>query len=163
MRKAHASDITVSVIDGYAAARNASSMLGTRELLDEMAGRGISRADIARVLRLAPPRVTEMYKGERKVSLDEGKRLVEHYGLDDSGDVVPLSEPVSRLLVLHVAQALKASLSPADQRLEELAQDLRAFSRFAADHQEELSTDAASGFLRGRQSDQPTSHRASRK
>lgn len=137
-------------------------MLDTAQLLNRMERRGITRADIARVLRLAPPRVTEMYKGERAVKLDEAKKLVDHYALDEADTVTPMSEPVSRLLILHVARALKATVSPEDERLEGLAQDLRAFARFAADLQDKLSVDAASGFLRGRQGDPRQVDRASR-
>jgi len=126
-------------------------MLGTQELLERLDARKIVRAEIARVINVAPARVTEMFKGARAIKLDEAKCLVEHYGLDDNDPITALSEPVSRLLVLHVARALKAQIAPEDQRVEVLAQDLRAFSRFASDRQDELSPDMATGFLRGRQ------------
>lgn len=162
MRKIGASPITTLVIDGFAATRHPTVMLGTRELLERLDARKIVRAEIARVINVAPARVTEMFKGARAIKLDEAKRLVEHYGLDEDDPITALSEPVSRLLVLHVARALKAHVSPEDQRVEELAQDLRAFSRFASDRQDEVSSDMASGFLRGRQPEPPRLRQASR-
>lgn len=47
----------------------------------------------------------------------------------------PVSAPVARLMVLHVARRLGLSLATADPRVEDLAQDLRAFAAHAADPQ----------------------------
>lgn len=163
MRNTLASPITASVIDRFGAYLHASNMLSARELLDALDAKSVSRADIARALGIAPPRVTELYKGERQLKLDEAKRLVEAFNLDGDASLSPvLSEQVSRLLVLHVASHLAMPIDPADERVEGLALDLQALSQFARDHRSELSTDAASGFLRGRKGNVQRIDQASR-
>ncbi|HYI43692.1 MAG TPA: hypothetical protein VD768_08740 [Sphingomicrobium sp.] len=128
-------------------ARHGPAMVGADELLAALRERGVKNADIARVLDLPSSRVAEMYTGKRRLQLDEAKRLVEHYGIEDR--LNPVSVPVARLLVLYVADGLGLKLPPEDPRVEELALTVRAFSEFAADPQVRESAEAAVGFLRG--------------
>ena len=144
---------TISVVDGYRDFRHASAMLGTQQLLATLEARGVSQAEMARVLRLPSSRISEMYAGKRQIKLDEAKRLVETFGLDDAAEVPPINEQTARLLVLHVANRLRAHLPPEDDRVQELASDLQAFSRFARAHLPAPSVEAASGFLEGRLSE----------
>lgn len=122
-------------------------MLGASELLSILDQRGVSRADIGRVLKLPSSRVSEMYSGRRRLQLDEAKKLVEHFGVEES--VNPLTTPIARLLVLHAAEALSLSIEPDDQRVEAIARDFRAFSQFAADPRVRESVETAQGFLQG--------------
>lgn len=123
-------------------------MLGTTELLQILKERGVSQAKIAKALGVAPPRISEMYKGDRRLLLDEAKKLVEAFGIDDRGDISPVSEPVARLLALHAARKLSVRLAPDDPLVADLARDLRVFSEFAADPQVRGNEDAVAGFFR---------------
>jgi transcriptional regulator with XRE-family HTH domain len=150
---------TISVVDGYQAFRHASAMLGTQQLLAALEARGISQAEMARVLGLPSSRISEMYAGKRQIKLDEAKRLVDAFGLDDSSPVPSINEQTARLLILHVANQLRVPMRPEDDRLQELALDFQAFSRFARAHLPAPSPEATLGFLEGRKSDrepQPT-------
>lgn len=60
-------------------------MLTKSELLERVEATAKSRADIARVLNLAPARITEMFAGKRDLSFDEARKLVQHFNLDDQG------------------------------------------------------------------------------
>jgi transcriptional regulator with XRE-family HTH domain len=132
-------------------------MLGTNQLLEALQERGVSQAEMARVLRLPSPRISEMYAGKRQIKLDEAKRLVDAFGLDDVQAAPPINEQTARLLVLHVANRLRLPLSPDDDRVQELALDFQAFSKFARAHLPAPSPDATSGFLEGRRSDRALS------
>lgn len=77
----------MSVIDGILRAQHARPMLTKLEFLRAIEARAKSRAEMARVLKLAPPRITEMFKGERDLSFDEAKSLADHYGLDDENRI----------------------------------------------------------------------------
>lgn len=67
-------------------------MISKSELLRQIDGIAPSRADIARVLDLAPARITEMYKGGRDLSFDEARKLILHYKLEDEvGQIEPPS------------------------------------------------------------------------
>lgn len=84
-RNACASDITRSVIDRYAGEAHLSAVLTKSELLRRVDEAAASRAEIARVLSLAPARITEMFKGGRDLSFDEARTLMRHYGIDTEG------------------------------------------------------------------------------
>lgn len=60
-------------------------MLTKSELLKRVDDAAASRAEIARVLNLAPARITEMMKGERDLSFDEARALISHYSIDEAG------------------------------------------------------------------------------
>jgi hypothetical protein len=83
---------TICVVDGFAAFRHATAMLGTQQLLATLEARGVSQAEMARVLNLPSSRISEMYAGKRQIKLDEAKRLVEAFDLDDANPM-PLPMP----------------------------------------------------------------------
>lgn len=124
------------------------AMLSSADLLRMLEERKIKRSAIAAVMGIDPAGVTRLYDGDRKLTLDEAKRLVEAFNLNGVASN-PLSVPIARLLVLYAADALQARLEPEDPRVEELARDLRAFSMFAADPQVRESTEAVQGFFQG--------------
>lgn len=78
-RKPFASGITISVIDRMQSVVHSGPVLTKSELLAEVESRAGSRAEIARVLTLAPARVTEMFAGKRDLSFDEARLLIHHY------------------------------------------------------------------------------------
>jgi hypothetical protein len=57
-------------------------MLTKSEILALLKTAAPSKADIAKTLNLAPPRITELYKGVRDLTYDEGRMLILHYKLD---------------------------------------------------------------------------------
>jgi len=123
-------------------------MLSSEELLALMERRKIRRADIARALNVDPARVTEMYKGERRIRLDEAARLVEAFGLDATETTLsPLSVPIARLLVLYASRRIGRPLAPDDPLVEDLALDFQAFSEFALDSEVRDSAEAIQGFF----------------
>lgn len=126
------------------------TMLGQDEILEAL--KEVPKVEIARVIGAAGSRVTELYKGERRLKLDEAQKLVAHYGLHEQGG---LSEPVARMAVLWVAESLGKALRPSDQQLEELALDLQALSEFAARPEARKSLDRVAGFLDGRKRASP--------
>lgn len=130
--------------------RMACFMLAADELLKLLEDRGVSRADIGRALKLPSSRISEMYKGRRRLHLDEAKKLVETFRIEESAPgSEPLSVPIARLLVLYAAERLETPLSPDDRRVEELAQEFRAFSEFATDPRARTSQEAVAAFFRG--------------
>jgi hypothetical protein len=94
-----------------------------------------------------------MFGRKRQIKLDEGKKLVEAFGLDEADPVPPISEQTARLLIVHVANRLRAPLPLPEPLLQELALDFQAFSRFARAHLPAPSPEATEGFLAGRRSD----------
>lgn len=131
-------------------------MLSAAEILNALRDRGVSQADICRVLDLKSSRVAEMYNAvdgkpgiHRRLHLDEARKLVEAFGLESAEPVSPLSEQVARLVVLHVAQAFGVQARPDDERVEETALTIRAFSQFAADPAVRDSEEAVTGFFQG--------------
>jgi transcriptional regulator with XRE-family HTH domain len=152
-RIGRASPKTISVADGNSSLVYNPRMLGTEQLLRALENRGISQAEMARVLGLPSSRISEMYAGRRQVKLDEAKRLVEAFDLDDTEPVPPISEQTARLLILHVANQLRVPTPLPDDVLRELALDFQAFSRFARAHLPAPSLEATTGFLAGRRSD----------
>lgn len=81
-RKANASAITSIVIDRFFGEAQNRAMLTKTELLERVETAAGSRAEIARVLNLAPARVTEMMKGARDLSFEEARTLINHYAID---------------------------------------------------------------------------------
>lgn len=123
-------------------------VLSTRQILAQLEAAGVKRARIAEALDLPPPRVTEMYKGERRLYHDEAVKLCEAFNLDERPE--PLTVPVAKMLVLHAMNQLGHRLDPNSDRVLDLAQDFRAFAEFAADPSAEVSESALDAFLRGR-------------
>jgi hypothetical protein len=148
-RKLCNSRLPVSVIYPTERLRQACGVLTTKELLARLRDRGAKNADIARALSVAPSRVTEMYDGTRALKLDEAVKLVEVFALEqEPGPPVPaLPAPVSQLIVLHIARELGRPLKPDAPQLQELAEDLRAFSEFVTDPKVRESIDLAMAFF----------------
>jgi transcriptional regulator with XRE-family HTH domain len=144
---------TINVADGNAASLYEWRMLNTAQLLAALESRGISQAEMARVLGLPSSRISEMYAGKRQVKLDEAKKLVEAFDLGDTEPVPPISEQIARLLILHVANQLRVPMPLPDALVQELALDFQAFSRFARAHLPAPSPESTAGFLAGRRSD----------
>lgn len=127
--------------------RHSSGMFTTAKLLDELRRRGIRNGDVARALDVHPSRVTEIYKGERVVKLDEAAKIVEAFGLESPvvQKVPALPGPVARLIVLYLAEELKVRPSP--HRVAELSADIRAFAEFVADPKVRQSVESAEAFF----------------
>jgi hypothetical protein len=120
------------ISDCYGMRQN-DGVLTTVELLDRLESKGVKNADIARALRVAPSRVTEMKKGERAIKLDEAAKLVSQFQLE-SAPVLrapPLPAPVSRLLVRYIVNELNCQAP--ESRLEDIAEDVRAFAEYVTD------------------------------
>lgn len=96
-----------------------------------------------------------MFKGVRKLQLDEACKLVEHFNLEDAPN--PVTIPIAALMVYHVARGVGAD-SPDEHQVLELAKDLAAFVACAADPQWRGRMDALAQILQGidarRRSDQ---------
>lgn len=128
-------------------------MFDTKGLLLALRSRGVSNAEIARAVGLPDSRIAEIFGGRRQVKLDEAKRLVDAFSLEEPVSAAePISDDVARLLVLHIAARAGASLDPADALVQELAADLTAFARFARRLDHAPTPETARGFLAGRMS-----------
>jgi hypothetical protein len=127
----------------------AGVMLDTQQLLARLKERQIRNVDIARVLKLPDSRIPEIRDGRRALKLDEGAKLVRAFGLEQEAEAQPLPLSVLRLAVRHVARRAGAPMD--DAVLNDLAEDLRAFSLFAADPTIRQSVEAAEGFFRALQ------------
>jgi hypothetical protein len=120
-------------------------VLDTNELLARLEAKGVRNVDIARALDLPDTRVPEIKTKRRRLTLDEGAKLVRAFQLEQDSVAAPLPEPVLRLVVRYVAGQLGAR--PEDAQIEELAQDVRAFAAFVADPKVRRSVEAAEGFF----------------
>ncbi|CDO35022.1 S24 family peptidase [Novosphingobium sp. KN65.2] len=78
-----ASSITKSVIDPCQRLPHQADVLTKSELLKRVDEAAKSRAEIARVLNVAPARITEMFKGDRDLSFDEARKLIDHFQIAD--------------------------------------------------------------------------------
>jgi hypothetical protein len=125
------------------------AVLTTKELLARLRDRGIKNADVARALKIAPSRVTDLFDGTRALKLDEAVKLAAAFDLEQqpSQRVSPLPAPVSQLIVQHIAQELGRPLGPDAPQLRELAEDLRAFAEFVTDPEVRESIDLAMAFF----------------
>jgi hypothetical protein len=117
-------------------------VLGTDEILARLRAKKIRNVDIARALELPDSRVPAIFRKERRLTLEEGVRLVEAFGLEEA-PLSPLPPSILRLVALHIARSLGAETGPEDARMRELLADLEAFSRFVADPQVRESIAAA--------------------
>ena len=147
-RRENASPTTNCGVDNYVANRHLSYVFNTKELLSHLEAVNARNVDMARVLGLPDSRIAEIRKGRRALKLDEAAKLVAHYRLDET-KISPLSLPVARLVVLHLARSLGADIS--DRQVGELASDVRAFSSFLADPRVRESVESAESFLQGLQ------------
>ena len=125
-----------------------ASVLNSTQLLARLTEADIKNVEIARALNIPESRVSEMRSGKRRIKLDEAVKLVDTFDLDPedkASQITPLTTPIARLLVLHVAQSLRTELP--EETVADLAADLRAFALFASDPQVRDSLQAADGFL----------------
>jgi hypothetical protein len=90
----------------------------------------------------------------RELTYDEGVKLIEAFGLEQSHQAQPLRSSILRLAVLHVARSLQAPIQEA--QIGELAEDLRAFSEYVANPKVRSSIEAAEGFFQALQLRRPT-------
>lgn len=135
-------------VDFYGTKIHSARVLNSTQLLARLSDLGIKNVEIARVLKIPESRVSEMRAGNRRIKLDEAVKLVEAFNLEEvarANPVTPLTTPIARLLVLHVAGSLRQDLP--EETIADLAGDLRAFAQFVADPQVRDSVQAADGFL----------------
>lgn len=140
--------LTKRGVDFYGTKFHPARVLDSNQLLARLSDAGIKNVEIARVLKIPESRVSEMRAGNRRIKLDEAVKLVDAFKLEGetgASPITPLTIPIARLLVLHVAGTLGVDL--ADDQLADLAADLRAFATFVADPQVRDSVQAADGFL----------------
>lgn len=136
--------MTNCVVDGGFDYRNPRGMLDTDALLAELDAKNIRNVEIAKALGLPDSRVPEIRKKKRALKLDEAVKLVRAFELERG--VKPVPPPVLRLAVRYVVESLRAQAD--EDQIEELAQDLRAFSEFVSDPKVRESIEAAEGFFR---------------
>jgi transcriptional regulator with XRE-family HTH domain len=129
--------------------RQIARVIDSDTLLRKLLDAGITQAKIARVLRVDPSQISQLYKGKRQIKLDEAKKLVEEFDLDGADAAPPINEQTARLLILHMANRLGSPLLPTDDLVQELALDFQAFSKFARSHLPALSPEATTAFLAG--------------
>lgn len=132
-------------------------------ILSALKARNVTHERIAAVLGVATKNATRLFNPDpktgkpRKLSYDEGMALINAFGLQDDADdgIEPMSLPVARLAVQYVAQQLGVKIDPDDERVEDLALDIQAYSEFAASSQIGENPDRAEGWLDGRRSRTP--------
>lgn len=150
-RSINASLSTMFGVESYFAGAQKVLVLGSNELLDILRDRiardVMKNADIERVLDLPSSRVSEILAGTRRIRLDEAKKLVEAFELEESSP--PLSEPVARLVVVWTAERLGAAVRPEDPQVADTALDLVELAKFAASPAGRKSVEAFEGFLHG--------------
>lgn len=110
--------VTNAVIAANMFSRDCVPMLEKHEFLRIVEERAKNRAEIARTMKVAPPRVTELYKDERDLSYDEAVRLSRKYKIDTAFSAEQL-KPVLALVLRHVPPG---ELS--DQDVQRLAQEI---------------------------------------
>jgi hypothetical protein len=143
--------IPICVISPPNAFGQSVRVLNTKELLAKLRAKGVINADIARALNIKPSAVTELFKdGGRKLKLDEAVRLVEVFELEEAPSPTEplLPAPVSQLIVQHIALELGRPLPQDAPQLQELAEDLRAFSEFVTDQRARESVELSTAFFR---------------
>lgn len=139
------SAVTNCVVAHSYGTRQRIRMMDTDELLDRLEAKKVRNVEIARALNLPDSRVPEIKRRERKLSLDEGVKLIRAFGLELDCRVQPLPQAVYRLVVRHVARALRVETS--DEQLRDLTEDLSAFAEFVSDPKVRKSLDAAEAFF----------------
>lgn len=138
-------------MEDYGALVQTLPMLNTDQVLERLAAKGVRNIDIAKALGLPDSRVPEIKTKKRKLTLDEGAKLIEAFSLDAqsaASQVEPLHPRTSRLLVQYVAAAVGKPLDPESPEAQEMFATIEAFSRFVADPQVRANVDAAESFFR---------------
>lgn len=104
-RSGDATLATKYVAELTAKTRHAAGMIGHAELLDWLhaerdAGR-LTNAQLQKLLGLQSSRVSEIFDGRRKISLNEAKVIVEHFRLEESAPItVPARIPTAALTIV---------------------------------------------------------------
>lgn len=151
---------------------HAEQMLSQEDILSQLSARGITQGDIGAALGINRTNANKLFNPvaktgkTRSLTWDEGVALIETFGLDrseetaepgelDASDDTPpalMGVQAARLVVQYVAQQLGVKIDPDDGRVEDLAQDIRAYSEFVASAQVGENPDRAQGWLDGRRS-----------
>lgn len=130
------------------------------QILAELKRRGITHAQIAKVLGVNTTNATMLYNPSaktgkpRRMTYDEGVLLINKFGLKpepeaEAPGVLALSLPVARLVVQYVASQLGHAAPQADELVEETALDVQAFSAFASQPHLRESASHVEGFFQG--------------
>jgi len=149
MRKGVSSGMTNSVVYGFSDIRHPVGVLDTDQLLARLKERGIKNVEIAKALGLPDSRIPEIRDKRRAIKLDEAARLVRAFSLEQSQEAAPLPAPVLRLIVRHITRKIGTPLP--DHTVDDLTEDLRAFSVFVADPKVRGSIEAAEAFFQALQ------------
>jgi transcriptional regulator with XRE-family HTH domain len=142
------SAIPICDIDFMWGAVQASAMLTTADIIERLDAKGIRNRQVAQLLGVQDSRVTEIRQGTRRLQLEEAVKLVQAFELEPDSQAIPLPVPILRLVIRYIAIQLGVPQERVLSRLEELTEDLRAFSEFVADPKVRRSLDAAEGFFR---------------
>ena len=145
MRKEMSTVITNCGVAPSYGLRQSGRVLNSTQLLARLEEKKVRNVDIARALGLPDSRIPEIKRKQRKLTLDEGARLVEAFGLEPSQLQVPLPHSIVRLVVRYIALELAAQ--PSEARIEEIATVVRAFSEFVSDPKHRSSVEAAEAFF----------------
>jgi antitoxin component HigA of HigAB toxin-antitoxin module len=159
-RNIDAIDITKRDVEPRYESVHTCGVLDTETLLSRLDDRGVKNVEIARALGLPDSRAAEIRSRKRTLKLDEAAKLVRAFQLEEAREVPPIPLPILRLVVRHMAERLRAR--PGDELVEELSQDLRAFSSFLADRRVRQSIEAAEGFFEALRFRRPSAEEAAR-
>lgn len=155
IRSTDVNTITNVGVDGRYDSVQLSPVFTKTELLAALVAHGVSNAQIGEVLGLPSSRVSEIMRATpgkdttlkpRELTYDEGVKLAQAFLPELGQQATPLPLPICRLIVLHIARKLHTSVG--EEQLAELAEDLRAFSEYAADPKVRGSVEASEGFFR---------------
>jgi hypothetical protein len=128
------------------------------DILAKLKERGVKHAEIAKVLGVATPNATKLYNPAaktgkpRSLGYDEAMLLIRHFSLEEpvtATKAIPLSLPVARLVVQYVASRLGVPSTTDDALVEDIAQDVQAFSEFASERPLRESESQVQGFFLG--------------
>jgi hypothetical protein len=143
-------DLTFGLDAGYSGA-HLGRMLNTAEILKALKERGVKQKEIAAVLCVTQPRVSALYKTDRKLTVEEAIKLVDRFNLDDEPPSIPLNEQFLELAALAAARRLGLeNVDYEDPRLKVAAQDILALVLADQDPRFGGSLEALRGFLLGR-------------
>lgn len=145
--------------------RHKARVLGSKEILDELARRKVERSEIAEVLGIHPSQVTRLYETDKKprqLKHDEAVKLVARYGLETPPQASSLPWAVWRVVAHHASLRLGLSLDENDPRLQAVASDLAAFSRFVRNPRVQGTLEAAQHFFLSMESARPEAELADR-
>ena len=130
-------------------------MLKAADILEILRTRKITQQQIADVLGITQPNANRLYAKVKPRGLyhDEALTLIERFELQEP-PVPPaasaaLNERVAELFVFHVADRLGLKLDRQDERVPDIALDLKALAQLVADPQVSGSLEKIEGFLQG--------------